>query len=93
MSPSNRIREQRESLPTFEYKDELIEAIKEYNVLVVIGETGKLVDSHSFHLPMYSIFCYSLLGSGKTTQIPQYILESMPDIKRIGVTQPRYVYF
>lgn len=47
MSPSNRIREQRESLPTFEYKDELIEAIKEYNVLVVIGETGKLVDSHS----------------------------------------------
>jgi HrpA-like RNA helicase len=30
-------------------------------------------------------------GSGKTTQIPQYILEEMPEIKKIGVTQPRYV--
>ena len=49
MSPSNRIREQRESLPTFEYKDELIEAIKEYNVLVVIGETGNM-DTHSLWL-------------------------------------------
>jgi HrpA-like RNA helicase len=28
-------------------------------------------------------------GSGKTTQIPQYILEGMPELKRIGVTQPR----
>lgn len=36
------IREQRESLPTFEYKNDLIEAIREYNVLVVIGETGTL---------------------------------------------------
>ncbi|KAI9319393.1 P-loop containing nucleoside triphosphate hydrolase protein [Dichotomocladium elegans] len=69
MNFSDRIREQRESLPTFEYRNELVEAIKEYNVLVIIGETG----------------------SGKTTQIPQYILESMPDVKRIGVTQPRRI--
>ncbi len=31
----------------------------------------------------------NLLGSGKTTQIPQYILESFKDCKLIGVTQPR----
>ncbi|KAI9470820.1 MAG: P-loop containing nucleoside triphosphate hydrolase protein [Benjaminiella poitrasii] len=68
-SRQDRIREQRESLPTFEYKAELIDAIREYEILVVIGETG----------------------SGKTTQIPQYILEEMPEIRKIGVTQPRRI--
>ncbi|KAI7902270.1 P-loop containing nucleoside triphosphate hydrolase protein [Cokeromyces recurvatus] len=68
-SNNDRIREQRESLPTFDYKNELIDAIREYNILVVIGETG----------------------SGKTTQIPQYILEEMSEIKKIGVTQPRRI--
>ncbi|KAI7865442.1 P-loop containing nucleoside triphosphate hydrolase protein [Spinellus fusiger] len=69
MSPRDDISQQRESLPTFEYRDELIEAIREYSILVVIGETG----------------------SGKTTQIPQYILEALPDVKKIGVTQPRRI--
>ncbi|KAI7856385.1 P-loop containing nucleoside triphosphate hydrolase protein [Circinella umbellata] len=69
MKISEKIIEQRESLPTFEYKNDLIEAIKEYSVLVVIGETG----------------------SGKTTQIPQYILEGIPEMKKIGVTQPRRI--
>jgi HrpA-like RNA helicase len=31
----------------------------------------------------------NIVGSGKTTQIPQYILEEMPEIEKIGVTQPR----
>ncbi|KAI9268196.1 P-loop containing nucleoside triphosphate hydrolase protein [Phascolomyces articulosus] len=69
MGISQKIIDQRESLPTFEYKNELIDAIREYNVLVVIGETG----------------------SGKTTQIPQYILEGLPELKKIGVTQPRRI--
>lgn len=30
-------------------------------------------------------------GSGKTTQIPQYILESFPEYRLIGVTQPRRI--
>lgn len=42
MSDRARIKEQRESLPTFEYRKELIDAIREYNVLVIIGETGRL---------------------------------------------------
>ncbi|KAL1917996.1 uncharacterized protein VTP21DRAFT_3262 [Calcarisporiella thermophila] len=58
-----------ESLPIHEYKEDLIEAIKEYNLLVIIGETG----------------------SGKTTQIPQYILDSIPNVKSIAVTQPRRI--
>lgn len=69
MSNLELLQEQRQQLPTFEYKQELIDAIREYSILVIIGETG----------------------SGKTTQIPQYILEEMPEISKVGVTQPRLV--
>ncbi|KAI8645378.1 P-loop containing nucleoside triphosphate hydrolase protein [Parasitella parasitica] len=65
----NQLQDQRSHLPTFEYKQEIIDAIREYSILVIIGETG----------------------SGKTTQIPQYILEELPEFKKIGVTQPRRI--
>ncbi|KAI9143627.1 P-loop containing nucleoside triphosphate hydrolase protein [Paraphysoderma sedebokerense] len=55
-------------LPIAKYKDELIQAMKEHNLLVIVGETG----------------------SGKTTQIPQYLLASQPGC-RIVVTQPRRI--
>lgn len=85
------IRRQRESLPTFEYKQELIDAIREYNVLVVIGETGMSIKhkNASIIASVYRFMFVRTLGSGKTTQIPQYILEEMPECKKIGVTQPR----
>ncbi|RUS18718.1 hypothetical protein BC937DRAFT_88422, partial [Endogone sp. FLAS-F59071] len=63
------IREQRQSLPIYPFRDELVDAIKNNNILVVIGETG----------------------SGKTTQIPQYILEDFVQEGKIGVTQPRRI--
>ncbi|KAG8229443.1 hypothetical protein J437_LFUL010790, partial [Ladona fulva] len=85
------IAETRKSLPIFPFKDDLIQAIRDHQVLIVEGETG----------------------SGKTTQIPQYLLdagfceyaeegEEEPDeemvfgkrkkAKRIiGCTQPRRV--
>ena len=68
---SNRsIKEQREGLPIYRLKPELIRAITENQVLVVIGETG----------------------SGKTTQMTQYMAE-MGITKNgiIGCTQPRRV--
>ena len=34
------LKEVRESLPVFNYREDLIEAIKEHQVLVVEGETG-----------------------------------------------------
>jgi ATP-dependent RNA helicase DHX8/PRP22 len=62
------IREQRESLPIFKLKNELMEAISSHRVLVVIGETG----------------------SGKTTQITQYLVEhGFSTTGKIGCTQPR----
>ncbi|CAG8607015.1 15112_t:CDS:2 [Funneliformis caledonium] len=66
---NSRIIKQRESLPIFHFRQEIIDAIKNENLLVIIGETG----------------------SGKTTQIPQYILESFEDCRLIGVTQPRRI--
>lgn len=48
------IKEQRESLPIFKLKEQLLKAIKENQILIVVGETG----------------------SGKTTQITQYLAEA-----------------
>ncbi|XP_054162327.1 pre-mRNA-splicing factor ATP-dependent RNA helicase DHX16-like [Oppia nitens] len=65
------IDETRRSLPIYPFKEELIEAIKEHQVLIIEGETG----------------------SGKTTQIPQYLHEYgyCKDNKKVGCTQPRRV--
>ena len=66
------ISEQREGLPVFMLRDQLLQAVYEYQMLVVIGETG----------------------SGKTTQIPQYLAEAgyaEKNKKIVGCTQPRRV--
>lgn len=36
------IDQERRLLPTFEYKQDLIDAIREHSFLVIIGETGKV---------------------------------------------------
>jgi len=64
------IKDQRESLPIYRLKSELMRAISENQILVVIGETG----------------------SGKTTQMTQYMAElGMTEKGMIGCTQPRRV--
>lgn len=65
------IDEIRKSLPIYQYRDSLLAAIDEYQVLVIVGETG----------------------SGKTTQLPQYLYEHgfTEGGKKIGCTQPRRV--
>ena len=65
------IEETRRSLPVFPFKDDLIAAINDHQVLIIEGETG----------------------SGKTTQIPQYLIDAgyTKDGKKIGCTQPRRV--
>jgi ATP-dependent RNA helicase DHX8/PRP22 len=65
------IQDQRQSLPIYQYKDALLEAIRENKILIVIGETG----------------------SGKTTQMTQYLLEAGFGgmNKKIGCTQPRRI--
>ena len=68
------LKETRKSLPIYAYRDELLKAIKENQVIIIEGETG----------------------SGKTTQIPQYLYEDgytkvNGEKKKIGCTQPRRV--
>ncbi|KFA45814.1 hypothetical protein S40293_08975 [Stachybotrys chartarum IBT 40293] len=64
------ILQQRESLPVFAFRDQLIKAVQEHPILIVVGETG----------------------SGKTTQITQYLAEAgFTDRGIIGCTQPRRV--
>ncbi|VDN16931.1 unnamed protein product, partial [Dibothriocephalus latus] len=65
------LQESRRSLPIFKFRDSLLEAIENHQVLIVEGETG----------------------SGKTTQIPQYLYEAgyCAGGMRIGCTQPRRV--
>ncbi|KAL7948661.1 P-loop containing nucleoside triphosphate hydrolase protein [Trichoderma barbatum] len=64
------IKEQRETLPVFAFRSQLIKAVHENQILIVVGETG----------------------SGKTTQLTQYLAEGgFADSGIIGCTQPRRV--
>ncbi|GFZ07707.1 RNA helicase family protein [Actinidia rufa] len=66
-SAFEKLQEDRKTLPMYPYRDELLQAVHDHQVLVIVGETG----------------------SGKTTQIPQYLHEA-GYTKRgmIGCTQP-----
>ncbi|KAI3726854.1 hypothetical protein L1987_66660 [Smallanthus sonchifolius] len=60
----------RKTLPVYPYRESLLQAVEDHQVLVIVGETG----------------------SGKTTQIPQYLHEvGYTKHGMIGCTQPRRV--
>uniref|UniRef100_A0A0D9WG40 RNA helicase n=1 Tax=Leersia perrieri TaxID=77586 RepID=A0A0D9WG40_9ORYZ len=66
------LQDERKTLPVYKLKDDLLKAIDEYQVLIIVGETG----------------------SGKTTQIPQYLHEAgytAKGKKKVACTQPRRV--
>lgn len=64
------IAEQRRSLPVYKLRDQLVKAVRENQILIVVGDTG----------------------SGKTTQIAQYLAEDgLLEHGKLGCTQPRRV--
>ncbi|XP_023547917.1 pre-mRNA-splicing factor ATP-dependent RNA helicase DEAH7 [Cucurbita pepo subsp. pepo] len=67
---SNTLAQQRQYLPIYSVRDDLLQVIRENQVIVVVGETG----------------------SGKTTQLTQYLFEDGYTTNGIiGCTQPRRV--
>jgi len=67
---ANKLKKDRLSLPVYQYRTQFLEAVRDFQVLIVVGETG----------------------SGKTTQLPQYLHEvGYTKIGKIGCTQPRRV--
>lgn len=64
------IDDQRKSLPVYQLRNELLQAVQDNQILIVVGDTG----------------------SGKTTQITQFLYEEGFSAKgKIGCTQPRRV--
>ncbi|CAP95939.1 DEAH-box ATP-dependent RNA helicase prp22 [Penicillium rubens] len=64
------IKQQRESLPVYKFRKQLLDAVKDNQMMIVVGDTG----------------------SGKTTQLTQYLAEGgYGNNGIIGCTQPRRV--
>lgn len=65
------ISQQKQRLPIFQHRNEILYLLERYRTLVIVGETG----------------------SGKTTQIPQYLHEAgwTANDYVVGITQPRRV--
>ncbi|KAG6687002.1 hypothetical protein I3842_11G049200 [Carya illinoinensis] len=69
-SALEKLQEDRKTLPVYPYREQLLQAVHDHQVLVIVGETG----------------------SGKTTQIPQYLHEAGYTKRgKVGCTQPRRV--
>ncbi|KAF3331470.1 putative pre-mRNA-splicing factor ATP-dependent RNA helicase DHX16 isoform X1 [Carex littledalei] len=67
---SKGLQEERKTLPIYPYRDELLKAVNDHQVIIIVGETG----------------------SGKTTQIPQYLHEAgFTKQGMVACTQPRRV--
>ena len=66
LTKHEKILEGRKKLPVYPYRDEFLAAVKDHQVLILVGETG----------------------SGKTTQIPQYLHEiGYSELGKIGCTR------
>ncbi|XP_072988672.1 pre-mRNA-splicing factor ATP-dependent RNA helicase DEAH1-like isoform X2 [Typha latifolia] len=69
-SVSEKLQEERKKLPIYPYREKLLQAVHDHQVIIIVGETG----------------------SGKTTQIPQYLHEAgYTKQGKVGCTQPRRV--
>lgn len=67
---SYKVQSQREKLPIARFRDEIVQKLETSQVLVLSGETGWSVLSENSDISMTNLF-----DSGKSTQVPAFILE------------------
>lgn len=96
------IAEVRKNLPVYKFKAQICEKVVNNDVVLVMAETGSglyreclVFHTISVEYLSYPSFLYVAFTSGKSTQIPQYLLE-MPSLRKLSahslcVTQPRRV--
>ena len=80
---SQSLSSQRQRLPIYKQRSRLLNLVERYGVLVVVGQTVRRNVSPRLIAQ----------GSGKTTQLPQYLMEAgwAADGRVIACTQPRRV--
>jgi HrpA-like RNA helicase len=96
--------QQRSTLPAYQMKDQIVDAIDKNSVVVISGDTGASRDisrqaalATDFELTFSVVHaCVARPGCGKTTQVPQFVLDEWIERGRgaecsIIVTQPRRI--
>lgn len=102
MTAHQKILAGRKKLPVYAYRDEFLSAVKDHQVLILVGETGMYSTYlHAHHGSVYvgswltspfNLNLFFISGSGKTTQIPQFLHEiGYSKLGKICCTQPRRV--
>jgi HrpA-like RNA helicase len=87
---------QRSTLPAYAMKDAIVEAINNHSVTVISGDTGTSWWT-CFTILWYRFICLLWhTGCGKTTQVPQFVLDDWLEKGRgaecsVIVTQPRRI--
>jgi len=86
-----KMQQERAKLPAADKCDEVVKAVKKNQVIVISGETGKQSRNWNELFPKFPD-----LGCGKTTQVPQFILDDaikrgQGSLCRIICTQPRRI--
>ena len=93
----HRMRSQRSRLPAYKMQEKIVGTIERHQITVISGDTGKCLrwlDAVECLRSAYTIFL--LKGCGKTTQVPQLVLDDMISKGRgaeasMIVTQPRRI--
>ncbi|GJN12821.1 hypothetical protein PR202_ga31135 [Eleusine coracana subsp. coracana] len=73
------LQDQRKTLPIYKFRDELLKAVDQFQIMMYVTQYSCLLNIlgiHFIYLQDHVIVIVGETGSGKTTQIPQYLHEA-----------------